>query len=164
MNMFCTGNPYRKTIAYALKPDQCASLSLGWDFTKEESITKFSNVIQKYNVFVNSAYVASGVQESLMNVCHAKWMQLNMKGHIVNIGTTLENTNDTSDYTRSKQELKRQSLRLNEETGISGIKTSYVVLGGVGPGMCELDHIQQTINWIINQPFRIPIIQLESVK
>jgi NAD(P)-dependent dehydrogenase (short-subunit alcohol dehydrogenase family) len=150
MNMFCTGNPSRKTIAYALKPDQCASFSLGWDFTKE--------------VFVNSAYVASGVQESLMNVCHAKWMQSNMKGHIVNIGTTLENTNDTSDYTRSKQELKRQSLILSEETGISGIKTSYIVLGGVGTDMCELDHIQQTINWIIDQPFRIPIIQLESVK
>ena len=72
MSMFCTGNPDRKTIAYALKPDQSASLSLGWDFTKEESITKFSNVIQKYNVFVNSAYVAPGVQEVLMNTCYSE--------------------------------------------------------------------------------------------
>ena len=164
MSMFCTGNPDRKTIAYALKPDQSASLSLGWDFTKEESITKFSNVIQKYNVFVNSAYVAPGVQEVLMNTCYSEWMRLDIKGHIINIGTTLENTNDTSDYNQSKQKLKRQSLKLNEETGISGIKLSYIVLGGIGPEMCELDHIQQTINWIIDQPFRIPIIQLDSVK
>jgi len=91
-------------------------------------------------------------------------MRLDIKGHIINIGTTLENTNDTSDYNQSKQKLKRQSLKLNEETGISGIKLSYIVLGGIGPRMCELEHIQQTINWIIDQPFRIPIIQLDSVK
>jgi hypothetical protein len=164
MNMFCTGNIARKTIAYALNPKQTASLSSGWDFTKDESITRFAEVIQHYNVFVNSAYIAPGVQESLMNVCHNKWMRLDIKGHIINIGTTLENTTDTSDYNQSKKQLKMQSLKLSDETGISGVKTSYIILGGLGPGMCDLDHIQQTINWIIDQPFRIPIIQIESVK
>tara|TARA_R110000782_G_C14660347_1_gene397777 strand:+ start:205 stop:699 length:495 start_codon:yes stop_codon:yes gene_type:complete len=164
MKIFCTGNPARKTIAYVLDPDMCASLSTGWNFETSESILQFNNTIQDYTVFVNSAFVATGVQQLLMNTCYNKWMQQDIKGHIINIGTTLENTNDTSDYTTSKQKLKCKSLRLSAKTGISGIKTSYVILGGIGPGMCDINHVGDTIKWIIEQPFRIPLIQIESVK
>jgi hypothetical protein len=164
MKIFCTGNPARKTIAYALAAEQNASLSLGWDFTEPNTIIRFSKDIQQYNVFVNSAFIAPGVQEILMNACHAAWMELNIKGHIINIGTTLENTNDDSNYTRSKQKLKQQSLKLNDETGISGVKTSYIVLGGIGVDACNLTDVAETILWLIRQPYRVPLIQLESIK
>ena len=91
-------------------------------------------------------------------------MQKDNKGHIINIGTTLENTDDASDYNQSKQELRKQSLQLSNNTGISGVKTTYVVLGGIGDDMCDIEHIGSTIRWIIEQPFRIPMIQIESVK
>lgn len=40
----------------------------------------------------------------------------------------------------------------------------YIVLGGIGPDMYDINHIRQTINWIIAQPFCITIIQVESIK
>jgi len=164
MKIFCTGNPTRKTIAYTMDADVSASLSSGWDFTKPETIARFKQSIQQYNVFVNSAYIAPGVQEMLMNECCAEWTRINTRGHIISIGTTLENTNDSSQYAQSKRNLKNRSLQLSDETGISGVKTTYIVLGGLGPDGCNPQDISQVILWIVNQPFRIPVIQVESIK
>jgi hypothetical protein len=164
MKIFCTGNPLRKTIAYALGADLNASLSSGWDFTKLETIIQFRKSIQKYNVFVNSAYIASGIQQTLMNECYAEWTRTNIRGHIITIGTTLENTNDSSQYTQSKRNLKHRSLELSDETGISGVKTTYMILGGLGPDGCSIEDVVQTMLWILNQPYRIPLIQIESIK
>lgn len=164
MKMFCTGNPKRKTVAYAVEPDKHASLSSGYDFKTEKSIAKFADEIEDYTVFVNSAYIAPWVQQRLMHTCYSRWMQKDIKGHIVNIGTTLENTDDDSDYNQSKQKLRKQSLQLSDNTGISGIKTTYVVLGGIGDGMCDTKDIATAIKWIIEQPFRVPLIQLDSKK
>ena len=164
MKIFCTGNPVRKTIAHALGADLNASLSSGWDFTKPETIARFKQSIQQYHVFVNSAYIAPGVQEILMNECNAEWTRTNIRGHIINIGTTLENTNDSGQYAQSKRNLKHRSLKLSDETGISGVKTTYITLGGLGPDGCDPKDISQVILWIVNQPFRIPVIQVESIK
>jgi len=162
--IFCTGNPARKTIAYAIKPDKYASLSTGYDFRTNESKKKFEDEIANYKVFINSAFVFPGIQEQLMHICYSRWMKQDIKGHIVNIGTTLENTDDTSSYNKSKHRLRKKSLLLSDNTGISGVKTTYVVVGGIGKGMCDIEHIGSTIKWIIQQPFRIPLIQIESVK
>jgi short-subunit dehydrogenase len=164
MKIFCTGNPARKTIAYTLGADVNASLSTGWDFTDTDTIARFKESIQQHNVFVNSAYIAPGIQEVLMNECHAEWTRTNIRGHIINIGTTLENTNDSSHYTQSKRNLKHRSLQLSDETGIYGVKTTYMILGGLGPDGCSTENVVQTILWILNQPYRIPLIQIESIK
>jgi hypothetical protein len=164
MKIFCTGNPTRKTIAYAIGADVSASLSSGWDFTSADTIARFKQLIQQYNVFVNSAYIAPGVQEMLMNECCAEWTRTNVRGHIITIGTTLETTNDSSQYAQSKRSLKNRSLQLSDETGISGVKTTYIVLGGLGPDGCDPGDISQVILWIVNQPFRIPVIRVESIK
>lgn len=164
MKIFCTGNPKRKTIAHALNADLSASLSSGWDFTDANTIEQFKQIINEYNVFVNSAFVLPGIQQMLMNVCYQEWVRTNVKGHIINIGTTLENTNDNREYAQSKRSLKSQSLKLSDQTGISGVKTSYIVLGGLGTDACDPTDVAQVIRWIVNQPFRIPLIQLESVK
>ena len=164
MKIFCTGNPKRKTIAYALNADLSASLSSGWDFTNNDTIEKFKQTIVEYNVFVNSAFVLPGVQQTLMNLCYQEWMRTNVRGHIVNIGTTLENTDDQGDYSTSKRSLKAQSMLLSDQTGISGVKTSYIVLGGLGEDACKPSDIAQAIRWIVSQPYRIPVIQIESVK
>lgn len=164
MKIFCTGNPERKTIAYALNADLSASLSSGWDFTSEHSIERFKQTILEYSVFVNSAFVDSGVQQKLMNVCYQEWMKNNVRGHIVNIGTTLENTDDDGSYAQSKRELKQQSLIFNEQTGISGVKTTYIVLGGLGEDACNVHDVANLIKWIVNQSYRIPLIQMDSIK
>ncbi len=94
--IFCTGNVERKTVAYGLTNlfpgTTSASLSTGWDFTSASTLERFCEAILKYDVFVNSAYVDIGVQSRLMDIVYREWMRENIRGHIVNIGTTLENT------------------------------------------------------------------------
>lgn len=164
MKIFCTGNPERKTIAYALNPDTFASLSTGWDFTINESIDRFKKTIIEHSVFVNSAFIEPGVQQTLMMFCYQEWMRNNVRGHIVNIGTTLENTNDIGSYAQSKRELKQQSLNLSDQTGISGVKTTYIVLGGLGEDACNVHDVADLIRWVVSQSYRIPLIQMDSVK
>jgi hypothetical protein len=164
MKIFCTGNPERKTIAHALNPDISASIRSGWDFKNADTVDRFGQEITQYNVFVNSAFIAPGIQETLMNTCYNSWVESDIRGHIINIGTTLENTNDNGNYAQSKRQLKQQSLKLSDNTGISGVKTSYIVLGGLGPGACTTDEVKQVILWILQQPYRVPLIQLDSVK
>lgn len=164
MKIFCTGNIERKTVAYGLSPDYTASLSTGWDFTNSDSLNKFQDVITEYNVFVNSAFIAPGVQQDLLNRCHSTWTRSDIKGHIINIGTTLENTDDTSIYAESKRKLRKQSLLYSDQTGLYNIKTTYIILGGIGPDGCDPIDLGNLIKWVISQPYRLPVIQMDSVK
>ena len=94
----------------------------------------------------------------------------NIRGHIINIGTTLEYSKEhhNNSYVKSKLQLKQQSLQLNEQTGITGVKTTYIVLGGIANGeSCNAAYVKPkdialTIKWVLDQRFRIPLIQLED--
>jgi hypothetical protein len=76
----------------------------------------------------------------------------------------LVNTNDSSQYAQSKRNLKNRSLQLSDKTGISGVKTTYIILGGLGHDGCNTTDVVQTMLWIVEQPFRVPLMQIESVK
>ena len=168
-NILCTGNPKKKTVAYALGCDY-ASLSSGWDFTDPITLERFRATILNYNVFVNSSYITSGVQLTLMNIVYQEWMRENIKGHIITIGTTLEYSNDKSEYANNKRALKQRSLELNDQTGISGVKSTYLILGGINNGELKnsdyvmTDHIASSILWVLSQDYRIPLLQLEGIK
>ena len=164
--IFCTGNPQKKTIAHALGCDH-ASLSSGWDFLTLDTINRFQNTIINYQVFVNSSYIAPGVQLNLLNATIKAWMAKDIRGHVINIGTTLS---DNSEYCLDKQKLKARSLELSDQTGITGIKTTYLSLGGVDTGEVSTNdlvspkNISKTIKWIIEQDSRFPLIQMEGIK
>ena len=174
MKVFCTGNISRKTVAYALTDllldTTSASLSTGWDFTNFNTLKNLRQTILNYNVFVNSAYIDAGVQLNLMNTVYKEWMKENIRGHIINIGTTLEYSKEhhNDSYVTSKLQLKQQSLQLSEQTGITGVKTTYIVLVGIANGeICNADYVKPkdialTIKWVLDQRFRIPLIQLED--
>jgi NAD(P)-dependent dehydrogenase (short-subunit alcohol dehydrogenase family) len=174
MKIFCTGNIDKQTIAYGLTnlyPETTsASLSSGWDFTQSNTIERLKKEILDYNIFVNSAYVNKDTQLLLTDAVHKQWMQENIRGHIFNIGTTLENTQDQSEYACAKRKLRKYSLKLSDETGITGVKVSYVCIGGVDNGTPETQgyvktcEIAKTIDWIVMQKYRIPLIQLDSQK
>ena len=129
-NILCTGNPKKKTVAYALGCDH-VSLSSGWDFTELVTMERFRTNIINYNVFVNSSYIGLGVQLALMNIAYQAWMQKNIRGHIITIGTTLEYSSDESQYAIDKRSLKQRSLELSDQTGITGVKSTYLILGGI---------------------------------
>lgn len=169
MKIFCTGNPKKKTVAYALGCDH-ASLSSGWDFTDQLTLERFRSNIINYNVFVNSSYIKSGVQLALMNIAYKEWMRENIRGHIITIGTTLEYTSDQSSYAIEKRKLKQHSLELNEQTGITGVKSTYLILGGINnedPKNSDYvlpDYIASAISWVLSQDCRVPLLQLEGIK
>jgi NAD(P)-dependent dehydrogenase (short-subunit alcohol dehydrogenase family) len=167
MKIFCTGNPERKTIAWGLQQlgsVTTASVSTGWDFTSLDTQKRLRETILDYTVFVNSAYINFDNQKQLTDIVHSMWMQENIPGHIFNIGTTLENTDDNSVYANSKRQLRSYSVKLSDETGITGVKVSYLVVGGVGENLVTPVQIANTILWISQQKIRIPLIQLDSVK
>ena len=169
MKIFCTGNPEKKTVAYALGCDG-HSLSSGWNFLNSDSLDRFKSTIADYNIFVNSSYIGPGVQLNLLNLAIETWQKHDIKGHIITIGTTRENNPDDSEYCKSKLELRQRSLQLSNETGITGIKTTYIVLGGIDDGKLEnndkvtTDSISSSIHWILAQDCRIPLIQLDGIK
>ena len=106
-----------------------------------------------------------------MQIAVQEWMKADIKGHIFNIGTTLEWTNDQSDsYVRSKIALRTSSLKLNEQTGITGVKSTYLMLGGVDnqqPENHDYVHpfsITSAIEWIVHYPDRVGILQLDKTK
>jgi len=169
MNIFCTGNPQKKSIAQSLGCDH-ASLSSGWNFHNIESLDRLRDLIVEYNVFVNCSYIGPGVQLNLLNLVIDSWQEKDIKGHIINIGTTLENNPDDSQYCQDKLKLRERSLELSNETGLTGIKTTHIILGGINDGKIEnsdkvsTDAISSTIHWAVAQEFRVPLIQLDGVK
>ena len=169
MKLFCTGNPEKRTMAYALGCDH-ASLSSGWNFKNEITLEKFSSTIVDYNVFVNSAYISQGIQIKLMDITYKAWMAKGQIGHIINIGTTLENTEDQSDYAIDKRELRKRSLELSDQTGITGVKTTHLILGGIdngdpdSQGMVKLEQLSSSVHWVIEQECRVPLLQLDGIK
>ena len=99
-------------------------------------------------------------------------MEQDIKGHIFVIGTTLEwfADIDFSEYVESKIRLRNRCLELNQQTGITGIKVTYVILGGVNDGqsghedMVHPSNIASAIEWALSFPTRVAMIQLDGIK
>jgi len=176
MNILCTGNPADITIASAVKKyfptASFASRTTGYDFTLPKLVERFKNNITDYNVFINSSYIQPGVQLQLMEIAVAKWMEANIRGHVISIGTTAEWVADAqgSTYIQTKQQLRRRSLELNNETGITGVKTTYIIVGGVNDGKSgnenyvEVSRIAHAIEWVLSNPDRIALLQVDVAK
>jgi hypothetical protein len=175
MKVLCTGNVNKRTIAWAASTywphADTISLSAGYDFLSNEGLEKFQSIIAKYNIFINSSYIAPGVQSTLLDLTVQKWMEFDVNGHIFNLGTTLEWSDITSDeYTTSKLGLRKKSLEYNNETGITGVKSTYLMLGGVDNGQPEHKDfvppgtVIKMIDYIIAFPGRIGFVQLDSKK
>lgn len=178
MQIICTGNPKDRTLASAIGkifPDtHFASRASGYDLRllDLENENYFRSRIINYNVFVNSSFIAVDVQLKLLEITYQEWMRADIKGHIVNIGSTAENSNNQqyANYVKSKRLLRKRSLELNDESGISGVRTTHVIVSGVTDGKSEhadwldLGHVASAIGWVLEQPYNIPLLQLENRK
>jgi hypothetical protein len=176
MKILCTGNPSKFSIAKLVKEKWnhacCISPSSGWDLKlyNDQNQDKFKNLIQNYNVFINSSYIATGQQARLLSLVCATWMEADIKGHIITIGTTAEWSVDSSSYVQDKQELRKLSLELNDKTGITGVKTTYIILGGLDDGhpknsdfVCP-ESVVNAIEWVLNFPDQMALLQIEKAK
>lgn len=178
MHILCTGNEKKQTIAWAVKQKwpqtTLASLSSGWNlkFPNLTDRDRFCHEIAKHNVFINSSFIGNDGQSRLLEIVINEWMRENIKGHVITIGTTLEwdSTQIDNPYVKSKLSLRDLSLKYNQQTGITGVKSTYLILGGVNNGQPEnkdyLDpmRIADTIEWVINCPDRVGLIHLDAAK
>jgi len=176
MRIACTGNEKNQTIAWAVRrkwpQSTLMSLSGGWDLTCSEHRVRFCQEIIKHDVFINASFIAHGVQSILLETVVNEWMRENIKGHVISVGTTLEweSTKIDDPYIKSKLSLRDQSLKYNQQTGITGIKSTYLILGGVNNGQSENKdytdpgHIVDVIEWVLSFPDRIGLIQLDAAK
>lgn len=178
MKILCTGNPNKLTIAWAVKqkwPDaQCISLSSGWNLKwfNDTSRSQFKELVNQFDVFINSSFVAPGVQADILNLVIQQWTEADIKGHVITIGTTLENSVDSrfQTYINDKKKLRELSLSMNDRTGTTGVKTSYVVVGGINDQQSQnADFVDprsvvELIDWTLKFPDQLALIQLEKSK
>lgn len=173
MKILCSGNPDHVTVASAVRilfPEtNFACRSTGYDLTfpTEADLEHFKNQICKFDVFINSSNIGVGVQLRLLKVTHAQWMQENILGHIINIGSSIELTDNTGQYAQSKRELKSSSLEFSKQTGISGVKCTHIIASGINDGKLGHEHwlklndIAKCVEYILQANHNIPLIHLE---
>lgn len=178
MNVLCSGNPLHNVLASEVAKRfpgaNFVSRTNGYDLKHWtlEIQQKFKKILKESNVFINSSYIAPGVQQRLLETAVAEWMQADIKGHVISLGTTAEYDESPIhlEYKKSKKELRNSSLEFNTKTGITGVKTSYIIVSGIKSGteycddFLELYSVVDAIEWTINNPNQIPLLQIEPSK
>ena len=166
MKILCTGNPQHQTVASAVQkvfPDaDFASRATNYDLRMwdEKSRQHFVENIAKYDILINSSFICNGGQMKILNETVEVWKQ----GHIFNIGSTAEYDSKYGQYHVDKQALRARSLQLNGNR----LKTTHIVASGLNDGepghetWIDLLSVAQTIQWILEQPFDVPLIGMEK--
>jgi hypothetical protein len=175
--ILCTGNPTHNTVASAVNKRisnvDFASRATGYDlrFWEPDSEDFFKNKIKNYTVFINSSYICRYGQLTLLETVHQVWSDNNIRGHVINIGSSSEylgtqnidnsTASNFGSYSIQKRALRDRSLQLNS---LNNIKTTHITAGGLNDGKpghenwLNLAHMANLIEWIINHPCTIPII------
>lgn len=171
MRMLCTGNPNKPTVARSIKKifpyADFVSTSTGWDLRlwDAERLKLFTDKIKHYDVFVNSSFICNGGQIQLLNLAYENYIK---KMHVFNIGSTLEYTTRESKWGMvgiEKRALRDRSMMLNCKE--DNFKSTHITPGGLNdeqPGhenWLDMDHIAETIDWILRRPFDVPHIGIE---
>lgn len=174
MKMLCTGNPSHRTVASAVQQKwphaEFASRATGYDlrFWDAGSETFFRDRIRKYDVFVNSSFICGGGQLCLLETTVEEWVNTGVRGHIINLGSSAEFLGIDSQwgaYSIQKRALRDRSLQLH---GKNGVRCTHLTLGGLNDGEAgherwlDLASVVETIAWVMQQPFSVPLVYIES--
>jgi hypothetical protein len=168
--ILCTGNPKDRGIAQSISkifPDaEFISRSNGFDlFLPSKDVEeKFREKLKNFNVFVNNSYIGYGCQEQLLKIVREEWSE----GYVFNIGTLDEYEKwawREPEYTEEKRRLRELGLMIGDEK----FKTTHIIVGGfqaLTPGSANtMDpiHIAESIKWILESPFEVPIIGIQQM-
>lgn len=174
MKILCTGNPQHQTVASAIRkmwPDaNFASRATGYDlrFWDPDSETHFREHIRNYDIFINSSFICGGGQLALLETTVEEWVHHGISGRVISLGSSAEFLGSDSRwgiYSIQKRALRDRSLQLH---GKNNIQTVHLIAGGLNDGKpenqsgLELDFISNTIKWILEQPFCVPLVYLEA--
>jgi hypothetical protein len=177
--ILCTGNPEHVTVASAIQKKfpnaRFASRATGFDlrFWTPGSEDFFRKEINNYKIFINSSFICNGGQLALLETTWDEWSSKNIKGHIINIGSTAEwmsvygipSDSVYGTYSIQKRSLRDRSLQLNNK---KGIKTSHIIAGLLNDDKPEnanglsLDSLANTVDWIIHHSENIPLLEIQA--
>lgn len=164
--VICTGNPNKPfTLASGFKklfPDATfIHRESGWDLT-DRSLSaqeKLKTAFASHNTFINASYIGPYVQSYLLEICNKSVKYCN----VFNIGSTHEYDNGGPlEYQKSKLDLRNKSLQFDTYR----FQTHHIILGAVESATTqnyiEISTICQMIPWILEQPFKIPLIAINQ--
>lgn len=167
--VLCTGNPSRPyTIASGIKkiyPNATfIHQSNGWNLKDNNQITELKSLFSKHNIFINASYIAPFVQSTLLEICNQSVKFCN----VFNIGSTHEYDGEgTPEYIQSKLHLRDLGLKFNSFR----FNTHHLILGHIEDqntqgfySRISIDTVCETIQWIEQQHFKIPIMAIDNPK
>ncbi len=148
-----------------------ASRSKGFDLITEDGRGRLSIESLSYDVFINCSKLDNFNQILVLKRVWDKWKENNKKGHIINIGSTVDTglKGGSRLYTTEKVALRNFSRKLTYDSmSGNGIQVTYLSLGYLNtPGVSfedkvkiKLDYVASIINWIINKPDYININEI----
>ena len=172
-----TGNPnYGLAEKFSIVcPDTTfASRSNGYNLCDGNSRVQLAMESLEYDVFINSSALHQFHQTLVLECIWKNWKTNNKKGHIINIGSTVDYASKGAEwiYPQEKKALKslsRQYAMLGIWGG-SGIKVSYVSFGSLATAKVHKKHpdrklmnvvqAAEYIQWITEAPSNININEL----
>mgnify|MGYP000577117220 CR=1 FL=1 len=166
--ILCTGRPGHGGIARCLDERYSdihfVSKSLNLDLNRESDYEEFLDTVKHYDVFINHAQIAYGMQERLIRDVAEVWTE----GHIITIGSVLEFDEfawvDPVTH-REKLDIRNTSLHYASEK----IKTTHLITSGFqrhGPEedvKIDPQKIVDTIDWILQVDVDIPLIFVDTI-
>lgn len=171
--VLCTGNPdnplflasgFRKIF------DNITFIhrSAGWDLTDQSESAKhrLRLLFAQHNTFINASHIGFGIQCNLLELCNQSVKHCD----VFNIGSTHEyDGGGSAAYQQSKLALRNKSLDLNTYR----FQTHHIILGKIDKTLhsediakkaLEIDTICGVVVWIMQQPFKVPVICIDQVK
>jgi hypothetical protein len=169
--VICTGNPSDPSTLASGFIKIFSNITFihrdaGWDLTDRstEARTKLKELFSQHNTFINASYIAPYTQSYLLEVCNQSVKFCD----VFNIGSTHEYDNlGTINYTQSKLDLRNKSLQLNTYR----FRTHHVIVGRIKKAVdpksnddLDISTICNTIPWIMQQSFNVPLICIDQRK
>ena len=172
MKILCTGNPdstSKQTIANGVQqvfPEaDFAHPGTGYDlkFSTPGSINFFKNQIVNYDVFLNCSYIKQ--YDQLMFVYHS-FLHCKKPNYVINIGSSMEYESVHTEhwqYRLDKLTLRDTSMKFCS----TKFRSTSVTCFGINDGTKHPDGLNvlqsaQTMKWILEQDFAIPILAMRA--
>ena len=172
-----TGNPnygLAQKFAEVCPQTEFASRSNGYNLCDGNSRVKLAMESLHYDVFINSSALHQFNQTLMLECIWKNWKTNNKKGHIINIGSTVDRSTKGAEwiYPQEKKALKSLSHQYSMLGiwGGSGIRVSYVSFGSLATKKVNEKHptrklmnvtqAAEYIKWVIDAPENINVNEL----
>jgi hypothetical protein len=163
--VLCTGNPSHRGIAMSVKewfPDaDFVSRTNGFDLTTLDGINKLKYILPKYNLIINNAYIAPGMQCRILDLIN----EVGVTGYVFSIGSVAEFKtvrHYTPEYGLEKEQLRNRSIELLSPT----LKTTHIIVSGFQDQQSTSDfkmsanEIVKSIQWVLDSTYAVPCISV----